>query len=150
MGLDLESISTNEDSRKQMSSNPEKRGALTKRQLEAFREALQLKRSEVLRQQNTQLSELHSPDKHHLADLEEMASDTTDTDSLCVLVDLGSSTISEIDKALEKIDHGSYGLCELCEKPIHPERLDVLPFASHCIECQRQKERQRLLEETEG
>jgi RNA polymerase-binding protein DksA len=107
--------------------------------LEAIKRELLLKRSEILRQQDTQLSELFSPEKLHLADLEEM-SDTTDTDSLCALVDLGSSTVEQIDAALEKIEQGNYGVCELCDRPISEERLEVLPFAALCVDCQRKKE----------
>src|SRR5262245_1764842 len=105
-----------------------------------IKSALHQKRSEILRQQATQLSALNSPDKHHLADLEEMASDTTDTDSLCAIFDLGSSTMEQIDSALEKLEDGTYGTCELCEEAIHPDRLEALPFASLCVTCQRKKE----------
>jgi len=129
-----------------MTVTPKDGEALTKEQLERIREALRQKRAELLHYQNTQLSELHSPDKHHLADLEEMASDTMDTDSVCALMDLGSSTLSEIELALEKIERGTYGLCERCETPIHPDRLEILPFASLCIACQRQKERGQVPE----
>jgi len=134
-----------------MSKKPEenrRNGAtLSKQQLETIRVALQEKRAGLLRQRESQLSELYSPDKHHLADLEEMASDTTDTDSLCAFVDLSSSTVEQIDTALEKIDDGSYGSCEACDEPIHPERLEVLPFASLCVQCQRKKELNQDFEE---
>ena len=111
-----------------------------KAQIKVIREALLQKRAAIARQQATQLNELYNPDKHHLADLEEMASDTSDTDSLCAMVDLGSSTIEQIDTALQKLDDGTYGMCEMCEEPIHPDRLEVLPFASLCVNCQRKKE----------
>ncbi|MBI4601238.1 MAG: TraR/DksA C4-type zinc finger protein [Planctomycetes bacterium] len=114
--------------------------SLAKKRLEAIRSALQEKRADLVRQRENQLSELYNPDKHHLADLEEMASDTTDTDSLCAFVDLSSSTVEQIDLALTKIEEGTYGLCQVCEEPIHPDRLEVLPFASLCVKCQRKKE----------
>ncbi len=132
-------------------SSPEKKmekkvnGArLEKERLVVVKNALLQKRSEILAQQATQLDALYSPDKHHLADLEEMASDTTDTDSLCAIVDIASSTMEQIDTALERIEDGTYGTCELCEEPIHPDRLEVLPFASLCVKCQRRKELAKL------
>ena len=121
-------------------------GKLSRQCLDSIKETLRRKRSELVRYQATQLSSLYSPEKHHLADLEEMASDTMDTDSVCALVDIGSSTLAEIDAALEKIEEGTYGICELCEKPIHPDRLEILPFASLCVACQRTKERRIELE----
>jgi RNA polymerase-binding protein DksA len=138
-----------DDCRGTMTTKPENHGSLSKDQMQLIKESLERKRSEILHSQRTQLSELYSPDKHHLADLEEMASDTMDTDSLCALVDLSSSTLSEVEAALEKIQQGTYGTCEICDEPIHPDRLEFLPFASLCVTCQRKKEKQKLAEERE-
>ena len=44
-------------------------------------------------------------------------------------------TIDEIDRALTKIDHGTYGLCERCEQPIMRARLKALPYAALCVAC---------------
>lgn len=41
----------------------------------------------------------------------------------------------EIDRALEKLDDGSYGLCDNCGGPIGPERLEALPWAMLCVAC---------------
>lgn len=53
---------------------------------------------------------------------------------------LGKS-MDEIRRAIEKIDEGSYGVCDQCRRPIDPERLELLPSATLCIECKRQAER---------
>jgi RNA polymerase-binding protein DksA len=41
-----------------------------------------------------------------------------------------------VEHALERVDAGTYGLCERCGQPINPERLEALPYATHCITCQ--------------
>ena len=105
-----------------------------------IREQLIAKRDEIARQRAHQLDELLTPDKHHLADLEEMSGDTVDTDSMCALVDMESNALGEIEAALEKLDQGTYGICEDCENAIPPQRLEVLPFTSVCIDCKRQRE----------
>lgn len=46
-------------------------------------------------------------------------------------------TLVEIDAALQRIEIGSYGTCELCGKPIGAERLSALPWARLCIDDQR-------------
>ncbi|HET7137886.1 MAG TPA: TraR/DksA C4-type zinc finger protein [Gaiellaceae bacterium] len=46
-------------------------------------------------------------------------------------------TLRDIDHALQKIDDGSYGTCEVCGKPIAPERLKAIPWARLCIDDQR-------------
>jgi DnaK suppressor protein len=39
--------------------------------------------------------------------------------------------------ALQKIDEGGFGACERCSEPIADRRLEALPFARYCIDCQR-------------
>ena len=114
---------------------------LTTKELKLVRELLISKRQELTRHQNTQLRELTTPDKHHIADLGEMASDTVDTDSYCEIIDIGTSTVEQIDSALEKLTAGTYGVCEHCEQPIPRARLEALPFAGLCVECQRAEEK---------
>ena len=43
--------------------------------------------------------------------------------------------LAEVDHALHKFEEGTYGLCDICEKPIAPGRLEVLPKASLCVDC---------------
>jgi RNA polymerase-binding transcription factor DksA len=46
-------------------------------------------------------------------------------------------TLSEIEAALRRIEDGTYGVCEVCGKPIAPERLAAIPWARRCIDDQR-------------
>jgi len=41
--------------------------------------------------------------------------------------------VSEIDAALERIDHGEYGICETCGEPIEQRRLEAVPWAKRCF-----------------
>ena len=45
-----------------------------------------------------------------------------------------------IQRALERINDGSFGICAECEGAIGLKRLQALPWASHCIQCQEQTE----------
>jgi RNA polymerase-binding transcription factor DksA len=49
--------------------------------------------------------------------------------------------LSEINNALRRIEEGKYGTCTVCGKDIAPERLDVYPWASLCIDDARKAER---------
>jgi len=49
--------------------------------------------------------------------------------------------VDKIDKALEKIESGSYGLCENCGQPISADRLKALPHVLLCIKCKKAEER---------
>jgi DnaK suppressor protein len=44
--------------------------------------------------------------------------------------------LREISDALERIEHGSYGICMDCEEPISVKRLDAVPWARYCVTCQ--------------
>ena len=44
--------------------------------------------------------------------------------------------LEAVDDALARLDDGTYGTCARCGQPIAPERLEVLPWAAHCIDCQ--------------
>ena len=48
--------------------------------------------------------------------------------------------VHHIQHALKRQAEGRYGICEDCDKPIDPERLEVRPQATLCIACQRRME----------
>ncbi len=45
------------------------------------------------------------------------------------------STLSEVERALEKLSAGRYGICERCGEPINPARLEAMPAVKFCIVC---------------
>ena len=45
--------------------------------------------------------------------------------------------LEAVDAALARLDAGTYGACIRCGRPVAPDRLVALPWAAHCIECQR-------------
>ena len=44
-----------------------------------------------------------------------------------------TTQLEMVDKALARIEEGSYGMCEICGQAIGAERLDVLPMTSRCV-----------------
>jgi DnaK suppressor protein len=47
------------------------------------------------------------------------------------------SNLRDVERALSKMDAGTYGTCERCGRPISVERLEALPWAVLCIECKQ-------------
>jgi DnaK suppressor protein len=45
--------------------------------------------------------------------------------------------LKAVEAALGRFDAGTFGVCIRCGRPIVPERLEALPWAAHCIDCQR-------------
>lgn len=52
--------------------------------------------------------------------------------------DLGG-ILKTVNKALEKIKKGNYGICEECQKEINPKRISVFPSATLCIKCKKKQ-----------
>lgn len=48
--------------------------------------------------------------------------------------------IEQVEDALHKIEAGTYGLCDRCGQPIDPDRLEAMPSATLCINCQRESD----------
>lgn len=69
---------------------------------------------------------------------------TTSKESLFERASRGRGRLRLIQRALERINDGSFGVCAECEGPIGLKRLQALPWASHCIQCQEQAEVARL------
>ena len=74
---------------------------------------------------------------NHLADT---ATETYDRELDYTLEENSEHVLAEIDAALKRIDEGTYGTCANCGKQIAPERLDARPYATLCIDCQREQE----------
>jgi len=45
--------------------------------------------------------------------------------------------LQAVEAALDRLEAGTFGTCVRCGRPIAPERLEALPWAAHCIDCQR-------------
>lgn len=53
-------------------------------------------------------------------------------------------TLNAINEAIERIDNGSYGICDTCGRTINLERLNLIPYAIVCLECKEEMEQKRL------
>ena len=81
-----------------------------------------------------------SPYDQHMA---ETAAATLNREIDLTLQDNARAALAQIDRALHKLEEGTYGLCDKCGKSIGEGRLSVAPFATLCVECKRLEERTR-------
>ena len=73
--------------------------------------------------------------QEHSADAEEQAQERENDEVVDAIGDETRMSISEVNKALQRLHDGSYGLCGVCGSAIASERLEALPEATRCINC---------------
>ena len=83
--------------------------------------------------------ELSSSDQHPA----ELATETLERELDQSVVQAARAELAECEAALERLDAGTYGVCEECGKPISGERLEALPFARYCLDDQARISRSR-------
>jgi RNA polymerase-binding transcription factor DksA len=69
-------------------------------------------------------------------------SDAYDRDFALSLLSQEQDALYEIEEAIKRIEHGTYGVCEMSGKPIAHPRLEAIPFTRYTVECQSQIEKQ--------
>jgi RNA polymerase-binding transcription factor DksA len=74
------------------------------------------------------------PGDNHLADI---ATETVDREIDYTLEENSGNVLREIEVALKRIDDGTFGICTACGRPIEPERLEYLPWATLCADDAR-------------
>ncbi|MEN0019272.1 MAG: TraR/DksA C4-type zinc finger protein [Planctomycetota bacterium] len=133
------------DSSSSLEPSKKRKSPFTKKQLQDFRAILVMKRAsltqsvddletQALKSQSGALS--HTP--QHMA---EQGSEVSDQTLSLDLAKADRSLIAEIDAAIERIDNGTFGVCEMTGEPINRERLEELPWARYSIEAARRMER---------
>ena len=76
----------------------------------------------------------------HMAD---MATDNYDREFALNLAGNEQKLLHRIEDAVDKIDEGTYGLCESCNKKISKVRLKVVPYAELCVPCLEKQEKKK-------
>lgn len=69
------------------------------------------------------------------ADFSEQATEQENEEVLVQLKADAEAELMQVNSALHKIKNGEFGDCEKCEEPISEQRLQAIPYATHCINC---------------
>ncbi|MCK6471104.1 MAG: TraR/DksA C4-type zinc finger protein [Planctomycetes bacterium] len=88
-------------------------------------------------------------DLAHIKEDSDIASDAAEGDLALRLAESEGVEAAEVERAIEKIDEGSYGYCDVTGKPINKERLKFLPWAIRSVEAQERYELRKKLGEDE-
>jgi DnaK suppressor protein len=116
-------------------------GALKKKDLKRFREILEEKKEEILRNAKRTLNEDMTLDADDMPDEMDLASSEYLQSFTFRLRGREKTFLKKIERALAKIDEGTFGICEECEEPISTKRLEARPETTLCIRCKEDQER---------
>jgi len=103
--------------------------------LNKARAALMKRRRELTQREMHDEAELLNAKEPVSADSEEQAVEVQNFAALESLRDAALEELQAVNRALERIDHGTYGECAVCGKNIDPRRLTVMPHAAACVAC---------------
>jgi RNA polymerase-binding protein DksA len=145
------------DAQKDASKDGKKKGdarkpAFGKADLDHFRQLLLARRRRILGTvQGMEEEALKASDQDFSVDhMADHGSDNFEQDFTLALVESERRELFEIDRALLRIEHGTYGICEGTGDPIPRPRLEAIPWARYSVEYQRKLEAGEVEEEGEA
>lgn len=115
---------------------------MKKTELKRFKKILEEKREALVKNAQQTMTEDMTLDTNDLPDEMDLASSEYIQSFTFRLRGREKSFLDKIDRALRKIDDGTFGTCESCEEEISVKRLEARPETSLCIRCKEDQERQ--------
>lgn len=116
------------------------KSSLTKKELEQFRRLLQNKHGEFTVAYRTSKGDSRTDLSNGTEDYIDYAVSSYSKEFLLSLTEMDRRQLQLVQDALRRIDRGEYGLCLQCGQEIPRKRLEVQPWARHCVRCQELEE----------
>ncbi|RLB11362.1 MAG: TraR/DksA family transcriptional regulator [Deltaproteobacteria bacterium] len=118
---------------------------LTKEELEQVKKRL-LERKKKLLNEIADILEKEAKEEYQelietIREEGDIASAELQESTILALAEMRAKEVEQIDAAIERIDNGEYGICIDCGDWITPARLEALPYALRCKECQERIEK---------
>jgi DnaK suppressor protein len=110
-------------------------------QYQALRERLQKQRAEILDMYKQDLRAGQESADDGTEDIVDRANNAYNRELMFSLSDTERTTLLQIENALRRMEEGSYGRCANCGQNIHILRLEAVPWARFCIDCQELAEK---------
>ena len=110
--------------------------------LKRARERLVAMKKGILREIEDAVREGREAGKDDGMDTYDLATEERDREISMILTDREREKLDAIESAMERVDDGSYGMCESCESDIAEGRLEAMPFTRLCVSCQAEREKE--------
>ncbi len=112
---------------------------MKKEDIEYFKELLANQLEELLHQADDTVSGMTSH-KENFPDPTDRASLEADRNFMLRIRDREHKLIKKIKKAIQRIEDGTFGVCDKCGEDINIDRLKARPVTIHCIDCKTKEE----------
>ena len=106
-----------------------------------IKQQLLRRRDELNRRIQEITAEVRHSDGPLPPDFSEQATERENEEVLDALGEAGRRELSQINRALARIEAGEYGICNGCGEPIPPGRLAVMPTSEYCVHCAERRDR---------
>lgn len=113
---------------------------MDKKKAELYRKRLTEKQEELLRMVSKSDQDGREADEEATQDVADKAANAYTKEFLFHQSNDNRQVLTLINEALERIKTGEYGKCIECQKDVQVKRLDAVPWARHCIECQAKQD----------
>jgi DnaK suppressor protein len=114
---------------------------MKKVKLDQYKTLLQQRQLELTRSFSRTASQTRAEKEEGTEDYIDYAVNSYEKEFLLSLTDLERNELLQVEEALQRIKGGEYGVCQQCGAEIPPKRLEVAPWARHCVRCQDLEER---------
>jgi len=114
---------------------------MKKKDIEYFKVLLSERLEELLSQADNTVSGM-TAQKENFPDPTDRASLEADRNFMLRIRDREHKLIKKIKKALERIENGTFGICDTCGEDISIKRLKARPVTTQCIDCKTKEEAQ--------
>jgi len=114
---------------------------LSKKEKEEFRKLLLERKNSIIRKLSQFYHESKEIETDTALDVADKAETSYTKEFLLGLTDSEREQLQLIDQALERLEKGEYGLCQVCHQEIGKKRLQIIPWTPYCINCQEKIER---------
>ena len=117
---------------------------LTKKELEKYRRLLEEKKNSLSAELAKARDAEEETTEESTQDIADKAVSSYTREFLYSLSDSDRTTLLQIDQALDRIEEGTYGMCDNCSAPMLEKRLLAVPWTPFCIDCQELAEKGML------
>lgn len=99
--------------------------------------------SDTVQMEDNALNKDHNHNTSMPNHMAELGSGNFDQEFTLSLMATENNALDQIEAAIERVENGSYGVCETCGEPIPKKRLNAIPYAAQCVQCASQQEEGR-------